>query len=1003
MRIAFKSIEVDRWRDLRGAVLGDFGPGLNVVFAGNGRGKSTFALALAAALGRPLPDMGKDSEFRVQFWEGDRLVSSTLKAKQPGVVALEQSPSIYLMELLDLMSGQVDKAAADWLQGRVGSLNLAPRVKDFAFRRSRASVEDAIQLAARDRETLERLAQAEEGLAPLKNQLASARRAETDRSKLEDWRERLDLERDLAARLEAIQIAESEEPRSAKWSPGATESLAEALREAAGRRDQADRAREGCESWMGTYQPLSAWEFSRLRGLAEEEREANRDIKDARAEAAEAQKVVDSLQGSLAALGEDPPQDLTEVAKWEQWQRALLEHESETTKKDALLRAAAQVEPGSSPTPVVRVLDWIKAEPAMGADWRPWLLGALAVAGAGSGLLDLPLAARVVVLAVVGGGVLLVILLLRPRLDDSIRRTLEGELGAMTPDRAAELLREAAEAEGKTKARAHLDSKSDINVPEPSVPEWMKGSRQTVVTAGRILAELAAAEAERDGKLAKVRSREECLQRILSESEELAAKTGINWEDRSLQGIVDDLASWDGKLKSLKLALRELQDAETRVGREIERCGLDPDTPWLEAESEARLVQEARSRIEGLRSDADSIRIKISALRVSREDAEALLGGLFPDPDDEGAVARRIEELRADSDRVASLEEEVKRIEGEILVASQGAGSVPSDLAKALEEHRRNAEKAAESEIRELLASRWRALAREELSPAVVASARERLLRISRQRYRLDMVETGDHALGGVVAVYDNFRGGARYNLAQLSSGAKVHVALAVRLAVIEDMEKGSNKVAPLILDEVQAVSDPEARAEIAFALKIIAQERQVILFTNQPEEVALFGVEPIRFPNDQTSAIPVVFEPLRPELAPDPVLCLDRRISLSAQPLISEMVADTGLTDAVEAILEEMKTSVPPLTRESFIGPGGRPKEWQERAVELAAQAGGRHSVFRQHASSFNKTQWRELAAVHVDLPTLEEIRARLQVLAPPKARARDVDWAARLIHDSL
>jgi len=44
--------------------------------------------------------------------------------------------------------------------------------------------------------------------------------------------------------------------------------------------------------------------------------------------------------------------------------------------------------------------------------------------------------------------------------------------------------------------------------------------------------------------------------------------------------------------------------------------------------------------------------------------------------------------------------------------------------------------------------------------------------------------------------------------------------------------------VFPLLLDEVMATSDPDASTAIASALKVIGEKRQVIVFTNQPDDL---------------------------------------------------------------------------------------------------------------------------------------------------------------------
>jgi hypothetical protein len=1007
VRIAFKKIEIDRWRGFRGAVLGDFEPGLNVVYAGNSIGKSTFALALAAVLGKKLPSgQEKDLEFRVSVWKGTELAEEVFTPKSTGMIPAELGASLYLLELSDLMSGTLDADSQEWLKGRVGGLPVSAAPRSSSIKQSRSALSTSVQGLATLKAQLEDLAKEEAELLILKSRLELARRAEMDRSLLEDWALRLAQQKELLDCLALIQSAERDEPRLLHHLEGAKETLAEALAEARRREQLLSRAQEGTNSWVGTYQPLSVWESSRLKELAERERDLNREILAAQAALAEAQAREEALRADLSALGSEGLESLEDLPKWEQWQQDLLAHEARKAEKDGLTRATERIEVDSKEGPqALRVLDWIKSEPQTGQDLRPMILGVLAVAGTCVGFLELQTPIRVGVVVVAAGTAVLVAWLLAPQVDDSARKALEAELGAMSPERAAEMLQSESEKDGKRRAKQYLESKSDLTLEEPAVPDWMKDSAHAAVAAGRLLAQLTAAKAEARGKEAALADLEEERERLSSESEAIALKSGVAWQDQSLQSFAANLAEWDSRLRDLRTAEREKADADARVGRELERCGLSRETPWSEAEELAHHVWESRESWLQLKERAREMEHKIGERKTSRDQVDQLLGGLFPQSDNRDEVVQKMEDLRVVGSQTIDLESEVKRIEAKIAVASQGRDVSDAALAvsRALDAHRFSVEAQTQARITEMLSTRWRALARQELSPVLVNSARSRLLQISRQRYRLDVVESGDPALGGVVTVVDNARGGTPYELNKLSSGARVHVSLAVRLAVIEDMERTSGKRAPLILDEVQAVSDPEARQLIAEALKLIAEERQVIVFTNQPEEVVLFGVKPIRITNDTTALVPIPHEPAPPDSDPRDTLLLDRRISLSAQPQIAALAKEAGLEQAVEDLLEQLRTEVPPLSPRTFAAKPDKPKVGESKAIEIAESVGGRHAAFRQYKSEFTPAAWAKLAEVLADLPTLEELRSRLTELAPPGTRSLDLDWAARLIHDSL
>jgi energy-coupling factor transporter ATP-binding protein EcfA2 len=74
-----------------------------------------------------------------------------------------------------------------------------------------------------------------------------------------------------------------------------------------------------------------------------------------------------------------------------------------------------------------------------------------------------------------------------------------------------------------------------------------------------------------------------------------------------------------------------------------------------------------------------------------------------------------------------------------------------------------------------------------------------------------------------------------------LNTSGKVHVILALRLALIDQHETAGGQGAiryPLIVDELMAVSDSAATEALAHALKLISESRQVIAFTNQRDDV---------------------------------------------------------------------------------------------------------------------------------------------------------------------
>ena len=121
---------------------------------------------------------------------------------------------------------------------------------------------------------------------------------------------------------------------------------------------------------------------------------------------------------------------------------------------------------------------------------------------------------------------------------------------------------------------------------------------------------------------------------------------------------------------------------------------------------------------------------------------------------------------------------------------------------------------------------------RDQHLPVVFKRAREVLAEITDDRFRLDF--DGE---AGTFRAFDAVRG-RTYGLDELSSGTRLQLLLAVRLAFAEQQEVGVRL--PILLDEALANSDDErAGAIVEAVLRLCRQGRQVFYFTAQAEEVA--------------------------------------------------------------------------------------------------------------------------------------------------------------------
>ncbi len=136
-----------------------------------------------------------------------------------------------------------------------------------------------------------------------------------------------------------------------------------------------------------------------------------------------------------------------------------------------------------------------------------------------------------------------------------------------------------------------------------------------------------------------------------------------------------------------------------------------------------------------------------------------------------------------------------------------------------------------EAEIGVTLVEWLRAHATEHGRPAVFDRARDLLSEITRHRHVLDLGDDGAFRARDTVT-------GRGYALAELSSGTRLQLLLAVRVAFVETMEAGA--ALPLLLDEVLANSnDARAAAIIEAAIALARGGRQVLYFTAQADEIA--------------------------------------------------------------------------------------------------------------------------------------------------------------------
>ncbi|HQE90706.1 MAG TPA: AAA family ATPase [Candidatus Paceibacterota bacterium] len=241
----------------------------------------------------------------------------------------------------------------------------------------------------------------------------------------------------------------------------------------------------------------------------------------------------------------------------------------------------------------------------------------------------------------------------------------------------------------------------------------------------------------------------------------------------------------------------------------------------------ARLL-EARERFAAATRDWELAVARVKQTRRELGKAEELLArGLAQIKSDLKAAAAGREEL-------ASLRKEIAKKEAELEQAARGYDvserleELAAANAKLLAQEERNAELAVGGALVAWLRDQIRA----ELEPPVLARARRLLSQFTRGRLTFEVEDPG----GGGVQLMAASGGEARRPITDLSSGERVQLLMAVRLAFLEESEERS---LPLLLDEVLAACDDErTRNIIAAVIEIARSGRQVFYFTAQNDEV---------------------------------------------------------------------------------------------------------------------------------------------------------------------
>jgi uncharacterized protein YhaN len=358
-----------------------------------------------------------------------------------------------------------------------------------------------------------------------------------------------------------------------------------------------------------------------------------------------------------------------------------------------------------------------------------------------------------------------------------------------------------------------------------------------------------------------VRSTEARLGQVAAER--LKLETTLR-EELNTYGYDDP--DFDEHIEDLDQRYRSLRDASARAETLAQEMG-NAIAPEIDQYEEARAAifrqvdlepgqeSELRARIGQLPGYREAQRAINEIEQALRDAANAL--SLTPhlrnvDPDD---LQQLLEEAESATTRLDPVMHEIAEIRTRISDAKkrreiEGALGNRDDALNAL---RHDREEVGREIAGQTLLTYIQHETRDAAMPIVFHRARELFSIITRGRYELEFEEGPPPAFTA-----RDTSTGAMLHLDQLSSGTRVQVLMAIRLAFVENVETGPKL--PVILDETLGNSDElRAGAIIDAAIEISRKGRQVFYFTAQGDEVARWQARLDQIPAGERPATTII------------------------------------------------------------------------------------------------------------------------------------------------
>ena len=852
-RVAIKRVQP---AGLHGYSLGKLGlddlqPGLNVVYAPNAFGKSTLAKAIGL-LFNPA-----DCDYGVVI-HGDVVAGETLHQ----IAAVRKGPkfdhysgraSDYQLHLVELLAGlrAEDVAAIDKLIG-TGN-NLAPIKPTKPTGEINGTIDLRRQLLDARREknglsTLEdRLPVLAEAVEKARNGAKLVRQLET----AIEWKKRK--ARTIELR-EAIDALAAEFPGIEGQSASAVPDAKERIKAVHTAREELRTVRERMQGLEAPQVVLAEVDDRELTRLTSEWLAARERISQSEREKQGAQAKANKAREAVFAFLQTDPDHLPTItaADIKELDDALANYDAAHGRRLEAKASFAAADSLTSLGPFDRQFDdavrllveWLKTEPTVELSKPPiWpfaIAAVLALAAAIPDSLPIRVVLAVAALAVGGYGAfgqrVTQTVTPRPTLPTLPQGFKSPE--PSVPQVVEELLR-VLRSQAASSVYRHLETKAGDGATEPdwtAISASQKLRSDNPLLIGPIVRSLEAyqiALGALSEAAADLESAADDRTKIARQTADIMRRYRYQATEADLSSQVQAFRSWFANGTHLAAAEKRLDQAQEQLKTVFDRNGV---TAWDSADEALDLLTVRQ--------------VPSKELHEMSAELNSLTRGLAEPPELGGQNIEEIDpdQLQADLDRQSELaegleaalrEQENARLKiqnGENDAVIAGKEQRYHEAFQSLEvKFRAHALAAVKGVIHRYVQDR---IQRESL-PQVIAKAGEYLGRFSHGRYRLETTLDKSKELGGLV-VRDSDDGQVR-RFTELSTGTKVHTILAVKMAQLDEQERGTNFKFPLLADEALAVSDADASRQVATALVSLCSERQVIVFTNQKADVTLF------------------------------------------------------------------------------------------------------------------------------------------------------------------